>query len=101
MKLRQAAFESVLNACRVPVSLTGHGEAAGLREAFRVFTHSTLGPVARLIAHEARMKLESDVRISFDHLQAADIQGRARAYKSLVDGGMPGADAAVLCGFSG
>lgn len=99
VKLRAAALESVLNACGIPVSLTGHGEAAGLREAWRVFLHGTLAPIARLIEHEATMKLESAVQITFDGLMASDLQGRARAYKSLVDGGMESAAAAVLCGF--
>ena len=97
--LRQAASEAVLNACGVPVALTGHGEASGLREAWRVFLHGTLAPLARLIETEASRKLDSEVRINFDGLMASDLQGRARAYKSLVDGGMPGPDAATLCGF--
>ena len=99
VKLRGAAFESVLNACGIPISLTGHGEASGLREAWRVFLHGTLAPIGRLIEHEAGMKLDATVRITFDSLFASDLQGRARSYKSLVDGGMPGPDAAVLCGF--
>ena len=99
VKLRAAAFESVLNACGIPIALTGHGEAAGLREAWRVFLHGTLAPIARLIETEASRKLDSVVRINFDNLMASDLQGRARSYKSLVDGGMPGPDAAMLCGF--
>ena len=99
VKLRQATLESVLNACGIPIALTGHGEAAGLREAWRVFLHGTLAPLASLVEVEASEKLDSQVKISFDGLMASDLQGRARAYKSLIDGGMPGPDAAMLCGF--
>ena len=97
--LRAAALESVLAACGIPEGLTGAGEGSAMRESWRVFMHGTLQPLARLVEHEASMKLDSDVRISFDGLMASDLQGRARSYKSLVDGGMPGPDAAMLCGF--
>ena len=98
VKLRDSAFESVLNACGIPIALTGHGEAAGLREAWRVFLHGTLAPIARLIEHEASMKLGAKVRIGFDRLFASDLSGRARAFQSMVGAGMDVSKAAALAG---
>ena len=60
--------------------------------------HSTLQPFGDMIADEARHKLAAPVRFGFDRLYAADIQGRARAYKSLVDGGMDASKAANSTG---
>lgn len=51
-----------------------------------------------MIADEARHKLATPVRFGFDRLYAADTQGRARAYKSLVDGGMDASKAANSTG---
>ena len=99
VRLRAAAAESVLNACGIPISLTGHGEAAGLREAWRVFLHGTLAPIGRIIEHEASEKLGGRVRIDFSALMASDLQGRARAFKGLVDGGIEVGAAATLAGF--
>lgn len=98
-QLRGDLADAILGACGVPPGLTrGGGEAAGLREAFRVFAHGTLSPIGKLIAEEASRKLDSDVSLTFGELGAADIQGRARAYKALVDGGMDPDRAARACG---
>ena len=47
-----------------------------------------------MIAAEARRKLMADIRFSFDRLFTSDIQGRARAFKSLIDGSMDPAQVA-------
>ena len=80
------------------VALFGEGRSEGKREALRQFLHSTLQPFGDMIADEARHKLATPVRFGFDRLYAADIQGRARAFKSLVDGGMDAAEAARVTG---
>lgn len=54
------------------------------RESFRRFLHATIQPVGELIAAELSEKLEEDIRLDFSRLFAADLQGRARAWRSLV-----------------
>ena len=51
------------------------------------FLHTTLQPIGELIATEASEKLETTVSFDFARLSAADVQGRARAFQSLVRGG--------------
>ncbi len=99
IKLRNDTHEQVLAALGVPPSMfaTG-GQASGAREAFRQFIHSTIQPIPRVIESEARAKLNPNVSFDFRSLSAADIQGRARSFKSLVDGGMSLADAAAASG---
>ena len=56
----------------------------GAREAFRRFLHATIAPAAALVRDELRVKLDiPDLVLGFDGLFAADIQGRARAWRSL------------------
>ena len=60
--------------------------------------HSTIQPLGRLVSAELSAKLEADVTLSFDGLFAADLSGRARAFQSMVGGGMDPAKAAGLAG---
>ena len=68
-----------------------------------MFLHGSIAAVAELIASELRAKLDTpDLRLSFDRLFASDIQGRARAYRSMVGTGngpsIPEADARRFAG---
>ena len=76
-------------------------DGTAAREAFRRFLHSAAAPMARIVEREAGAKLGGRVEIDLSALMAADIQGRARGFKSLTDGGMSAADAARICGFEG
>lgn len=96
--LRSDTFMHVLAACGVPVSLFLPGESGGQREAWRRFLHSSLQPLGAIVAEELSMKLEIPVQLSFDRLFASDIQGRARAFQSMVGGGMALDKAAGLSG---
>ena len=100
--LRGESARSVLASCGIPPTLYEAGAAAaGQRESWRQFLHGSLQPVAELIAEEAREKLEEeDFSIYFDRLFASDLMGRARAYGSMVQGGMAEAEAAELAGLS-
>ena len=60
--------------------------------------HSTIQPLGKLVSAELSMKLDADVRLSFDGLFAADLSGRARAFQSMVGGGMDVTKAAGLAG---
>ena len=45
-----------------------------------------------------RAKLDDGVSINWDELRASDLSGRARAFQSMVGGGMPVADAVAIAG---
>ena len=97
--LRSDSHNAVLSACGIPPALFSAGsQANSAREALRQFLHTGVAPNARVIEAEARDKLMADVSLDFTGLHAADIQGRARSFKSLVDGGMSLSDAAAASG---
>lgn len=97
--LRGDVGQVVLAACGVPNELVSKSEGAGKREAWRQFLHGTVQPVAFLVGDEMRMKLENAaLAMSFDSLFASDLSGRARAFQSLVNGGMDVQQAAALAG---
>ncbi|MCY4498406.1 MAG: hypothetical protein OXC14_14095 [Rhodospirillaceae bacterium] len=82
--LRSNSARHVLAACGVPIELVEPAEGSGAREAFRRFLHATISPVAALVRDELRHKLDTpDLVLGFDGLFAADVQGRARAWRSL------------------
>lgn len=94
----QASLE-VLSACGVPPSLfTASADGTGQREAFRRLLHSTINPLAKIVQAELSMKVGGAVNLSFDSIFAADLSGRARAFQSLVGGGMDVTKAASLAG---
>ena len=100
VSLRGTIFDSILSACGVPPGLANsRTDGTAKREDWRQFLHGTISPVARTLEEELSRKFDFAVTIDFNDLHASDIQGRARSYKSLVDGGMPPADAAEICGF--
>lgn len=95
------ALSAIAAACGIPPTLLAPEPtaAAGQREAFRQFLFGSVSPLADLLAAELRDKLDApDIALSFEELRAADITGRARAYRSLVDAGFPPKLAADVCG---
>ena len=98
--IEQASLASreVYAACGIPLSLVDKSEGTGQREGFRRLMHATIDPLARIVAEELSVKFETDIGLSFDGLFAADLAGRARAFQSLVGGGMDVAKAAALAG---
>ena len=75
------------------------GDAAGQRESWRRFLHGSVQPLAELLAVELADKLAvPGLRLGFDALFASDLSGRARAFGSLVQGGMEADRAARLAG---
>ena len=87
----------MLSACGVSPQVFDSGAAA--REAWRGFLHGAVQPLAELLAVELRDKLdEPHLRLSFDRLFASDLSGRARAFQSMVGGGMDVTKAAALAG---
>ena len=97
--LRSDAALAVLSACGVPVELITPGDGTGQREAWRRFLHGCVQPLATCVASELAAKLDTpSLTLGFDKLFASDLSGRARAFQSLVNGGMPVEQAAGLAG---
>ena len=98
--LSDKASLAVLAACGVPPELmSGQAQGTAAREAFRRFLHSTVTPLLLGMAAEAAHKLATP-GLAFDTtgLHAADVQGRARAFQSMVKADMPIEKAAALSG---
>ena len=97
--LSDQATLRVLSACGVPAALIAIAPGTAAREAFRRFLHVTVAPLLNVVAAEVREKLNVE-NLTFDttDLHAADVAGRARAFQSLVGGGMELDQAAGLSG---
>ena len=97
--LRSDAAQAVLSACGTPIELMTVGDGTGQREAWRRFLHGTVQPLAACVAAELAAKLDAPgLTFNFDRLFASDLSGRARAFQSLVNGGMAVDQAAALAG---
>ena len=83
-----------------PVELiSARSDGAAVREAWRRYAHAFLTPVGGIVAAELADKLERPgLALDFSGLFASDITGRARAFNSLVQGGMDTDKAAQLSG---
>ena len=100
VSLRTEVHNAVLSSAGVPPMLfAANSQANASREALRQFLHLSVAPIARVIEYEATDKLmRGAVKLDFAALQASDVQGRARAFQSMVGGGMDVAKAAALSG---
>ena len=100
VNIRSQAALDVLGACGIPPALVAdRSDGTSQRESFRRFLHSTVQPLGALTQTELRAKLDSpDLTLSFESLFAADLAGRARAFQSMVKGGMEVGRAASLAG---
>lgn len=97
VNLYEAAQRTVLAACGYPVQLIGTADGTSQREAWRRYLHGTVAPMGRLVV-EAAQRAGLRITLDFDNLFASDISGRARAFQSLVGGGMDISQAAALSG---
>ena len=89
----------VLAACGIPPELmSGRGQGTVAREAFRRFLHATVTQLVASKAAEAAHKLDTLALTDAKGLHAVDVQGRARAFQSMVCGGMEIERAAALSG---
>ena len=97
--LRDGVSRSLLAAAGVPPAMIGKATAGELRESYRQFLHAAAIPLSKLVTVELADKLDTpDLALGFDDLMASDISGRARAFQSLVNGGMEVDKAAALSG---
>lgn len=99
VKLREQGHNAMLAAAGVPpMMFSVGGQAQASREALRQFLHMTVAPLARVLETEASRKLAGAVRLDFTALHASDVQGRARAFQSMVGAGMSIPEAAAVSG---
>ena len=92
-----AAFSRMVAACGASVSLFTDADGTAQREAWRRWHLGTVQPLAKLLAHELTMRLETPVALRLDKYPT-DLAGRASAFKALVTGGMDVAGAAAVSG---
>ena len=86
-------------AVRESVRADSARDATAAREAYRQVSFSTVAPLGRLVQDELRANLEDDsITLDWTELRASDVQGRARAFQSMVGGGMAVERAAALAG---
>ena len=96
--LRSDAALAVLAACQVPAGLFTDADGTSQREAWRRWAMGPLAGLARIVEYELAAKLDQPVRLDFGHLWAADMAGRASAFKAMVTAGKPVPEAAALAG---
>ena len=95
---RRQLVAEIAGAAGVPVALvTGEGGSAAIREGQRVFQRRLAHRADRLAADMTR-QLGADVSFDASGVFRADIMMRSRALKSLVDSGMPLAEARQAVG---
>ena len=98
IKARAALGEAVIASFGLaPVLFAERGDGSARREALRQAHLTVLDPLVRLIEAEARRKLDEGLRFRIP-LNAADLQGRARAFASLVRADMDAGQARRLAG---
>ena len=100
-ELRLQAEQTILSACGIPPGLA-RAEGGESRESYRRWYAASVLPLARLVESELTAKLGAAVRLDFSNLAAADVHGRARAWRSLVgrDATMPDQDARRIVGLA-
>ena len=92
-----SAFSRMVAACGASVSLFTDADGTAQREAWRRWHLGTVAPLAKLLAHELTMRLETTVSLRLDKYPT-DLAGRASAFKALVTGGMDVAAAVATAG---
>ena len=97
--LRAEVSRAVLAASGVPVSLLGDSAGNEAREGWRQFLLGTLAPLGRIIGPALAEGLDAEgLEFDWERVGASDITGRARAFQSLVGGGMDVEKAAAMSG---
>ena len=96
--LRSHAGLDVLAACRIPMSLVERSDGTAMRDGWRQFLNGSVLPAARGVEDELSDKLNVWISLNFDSLFASDLYERARAFESMVGGGMDIEKAAALAG---
>lgn len=99
IQMHTAVQSAIFGVCGIPTELVlSNVEGTGQREAWRRCLHGTIQPLGNLVAAALSETMGRPVTLGFDAIFASDIMGRARAFQSLVGGGMEAGKAAGLSG---
>ena len=98
VEVQKTATAEVYAACGINPSVFMDSQGTAAREAYRQALFATVAPLGALVQSELSRKLETDVTLDWVELRASDVQGRARAFQSMVGGGMEVEKAAALSG---
>ena len=99
VSLHEIASREIALACGVPTALLAESPTGtGTREAWRQFLFGTVAPLGKLVEFELSRKLDAAINLTWADLRASDLAGRARAFQSMVGGGMDVSRAAGLAG---
>ena len=89
VSLRNDSDRLVLGLLGIPIGMLEKVDGAAMRESWRQLLHALVAPLGKIVETELRGKLDSpSLAFSWSELRASDIAGRARAFNSLVQGGM-------------
>ena len=98
VELVDVSSREIYAACGFNSALWGGSQAASVREAWRLALFGVLAPLGRLVESELKAKLDDEVSLSWQELRASDLSGRARAFQSMVGGGMDISKAIAVAG---
>ena len=98
--LRGQSAELLALSSGLPGSFVRGGRGSEQRESLRVLLFLTILPLAGLLSAELSRVFQDDVSLEFSRLTAADLSGRARAVKQMVDAGVDLERSLSLAGFS-
>ena len=92
------ARSEALAALGLNEAIFGGADSAALREAWRLALFSLISPLGHLVESEIKAKIDPGISLSWTELRASDLAGRARAWQSLVKGGMDLKEASAIAG---
>ena len=96
--IQKQAFAGVLASCGVPPGMfEGNADGTSQREALRRWHLNTVMPLARMLSYELTMKLETEVKLTFD-AYPLDLVSRATTIDKLVRAGVALDDARKIAG---
>ena len=98
VELLKVSSSEVYAACGFNPALFISGDSASLRESWRLALFGVVAPLAVKVTSELSYKLETDVTLGFEEMKASDVQGRARAFMTMVGAGMELERAVALSG---
>ncbi len=98
VEVAKMARAEALAALGLNEALFGGADSAALREAWRLALFSLIAPLGHLVESELRAKIDPGISLSWTELRASDLAGRARAWQSLVKGGMDLREASAIAG---
>ena len=97
LKARESLAVSIMSAFGIPPEIMMRSsEGTSQREGWRRFLYAGVKPLGAVIRDEITLKTESQCEINYTDLAAADLQGRARAFKQLIEAGMDTKQASIV-----